>query len=151
MTKKVAGRCIDRRIQRRVPLIIGQQRHGKQKTCHKKAEAQRLEEAADRYLLRGPLPSSPLPSLPPLAIPATLHDSLLARLDHLGPASEIAQLAAVIGREFSWELLDAVAPIHGEALAEALKSDPGAIESAARETLGLLRPGEIIVLPALRQ
>jgi class 3 adenylate cyclase len=71
-----------------------------------------LEEAADRYVLRGPLP--------PLAIPATLHDSLLARLDHLGSAREIAQLAAVIGREFSWKLLDAVAPVHGEALGEAL-------------------------------
>ncbi len=71
-----------------------------------------LEEAADRYVLRGPLA--------PLAIPATLHDSLLARLDHLGPAREVAQLAAVIGREFSRELLDAVAPMHGEALGDAL-------------------------------
>ena len=42
-------------------------------------------------------------------IPATLHDSLTARLDRLGPAKEIAQLAAVIGREFSYELLHAVA------------------------------------------
>jgi predicted ATPase len=38
-------------------------------------------------------------------IPATLHDSLTARLDRLGPAKEVAQLAAVIGREFSYELL----------------------------------------------
>ena len=71
-----------------------------------------LKEAADRYVLRGPLA--------PLAIPATLHDSLLARLDRLGLAREIAQIAAVIGREFSYELLDAVAPIHGKALADAL-------------------------------
>src|SRR5262249_51703636 len=71
-----------------------------------------VEEAADHYVLRGPLP--------PLAIPATLLDSRLARLDHLAPVSEIAQLGAVIGREFSYELLDAVAPIHGEALENAL-------------------------------
>jgi tetratricopeptide (TPR) repeat protein len=38
-------------------------------------------------------------------IPATLHDSLMARLDRLGPAKEVAQLGAVIGREFSYALL----------------------------------------------
>jgi class 3 adenylate cyclase/tetratricopeptide (TPR) repeat protein len=42
------------------------------------------------------------------AIPETLHDSLMARLDRLGTAREIAQLAAVIGAEFSYELLQAV-------------------------------------------
>jgi class 3 adenylate cyclase/tetratricopeptide (TPR) repeat protein len=41
-------------------------------------------------------------------IPATLHDSLMARLDRLGAAKEVAQVAAVIGREFSYELLRAV-------------------------------------------
>ena len=71
-----------------------------------------VEEAADRYVLRGPQA--------PLAIPETLHDSLLARLDHLGLAREIAQLSAVIGREFSFELLDAVAPMHGKALGDGL-------------------------------
>ena len=43
-----------------------------------------------------------------LAIPATLHDSLMARLDRLGAVKEIAQLAAVLGREFNYELLRAV-------------------------------------------
>jgi class 3 adenylate cyclase len=43
-------------------------------------------------------------------IPATLLDSLAARLDRLGPAKEVAQLAAVIGREFSYPLLAAVWP-----------------------------------------
>ena len=43
-----------------------------------------------------------------LDIPATLQDSLLARLDRLGPAKEIAQLASVIGREFSYLLLRSV-------------------------------------------
>jgi class 3 adenylate cyclase len=42
------------------------------------------------------------------AIPVTLHDSLMARLDRLGPAREVAQIGAVIGAEFSYELLRAV-------------------------------------------
>jgi class 3 adenylate cyclase/predicted ATPase len=42
-------------------------------------------------------------------IPRTLHGSLLARLDRLGPGREVAQIGAVIGREFSYELLRAVA------------------------------------------
>jgi class 3 adenylate cyclase/tetratricopeptide (TPR) repeat protein len=41
-------------------------------------------------------------------IPATLHDSLMARLDRLGPAKEVIQVGAVIGGEFSYELLHAV-------------------------------------------
>ncbi|MGH7813751.1 MAG: AAA family ATPase [Candidatus Binataceae bacterium] len=44
-------------------------------------------------------------------IPATLHDSLMARLDRLGAAKNVAQMAAVIGREFSYELLHEVLPI----------------------------------------
>jgi predicted ATPase len=47
--------------------------------------------------------------LPALAVPATLHASLMARLDRLGPAKEIAQIGAAIGREFSHALLAAVA------------------------------------------
>jgi hypothetical protein len=46
---------------------------------------------------------------PVLAVPASLHASLMARLDRLGPAKEIAQIGAVIGREFSHALLAAVA------------------------------------------
>jgi predicted ATPase len=42
------------------------------------------------------------------AVPATLHASLLARLDRLGPAKEIAQIGAALGREFSHALLAAV-------------------------------------------
>src|SRR5207244_12346419 len=44
-------------------------------------------------------------------IPATLQDSLMARLDRLGPAKEVAQVAAVIGREFSYALLSVVSPL----------------------------------------
>jgi class 3 adenylate cyclase/predicted ATPase len=46
---------------------------------------------------------------PALAVPTSLHASLMARLDRLGPAKEVAQIGAVIGREFSHALLAAVA------------------------------------------
>lgn len=46
---------------------------------------------------------------PVLAVPATLHASLMARLDRLGPAKEVAQIAAAIGRDFSHRMLDVVA------------------------------------------
>ena len=62
-----------------------------------------LQEQADRYELTGPLPA--------FAIPTTLHDALLARLDRLGDAKAVAQLGAVLGRTFSHELLRAVAPL----------------------------------------
>ena len=52
-------------------------------------------------------------------IPVTLHDSLMARLDRLGPAKEVGQVGAVIGGEFSYELLHAVHPIAEEDLQRA--------------------------------
>jgi class 3 adenylate cyclase len=60
-------------------------------------------------------------ALTPLAIPSTLHDSLTARLDRLSPVKETAQIGAAIGREFSQALLEAVSPIKGAALQEALR------------------------------
>src|SRR5262245_46427623 len=71
-----------------------------------------LEEQEDRYALHGPLP--------PLAIPATLHDALLARLDRLAAAKVVAQLGAVIGRTFAYDLLQAVAPLDTATLEGAL-------------------------------
>ncbi len=56
-----------------------------------------------------------------LAIPATLQDSLMARLDRLGSAKEIAQLGATIGREFSYELLYAVSNLDEGPLQQELK------------------------------
>ena len=56
-----------------------------------------LVKDADGYRLTGPLP--------PLAIPTTLQDSLMARLDRLAPVKEISQIGAAIGREFSYSLL----------------------------------------------
>jgi predicted ATPase len=60
-----------------------------------------LREHEDHYALAAPLP--------PLAIPATLQDALVARLDQLASAKAVAQLGATLGREFSYELLQAVA------------------------------------------
>ena len=71
-----------------------------------------LRDAGDRFELTGPMR--------PLAIPATLHDSLMARLDHLAPVKEVAQIGAVIGRDFSHELLAAVAPHSEDSLGSAL-------------------------------
>jgi len=75
-------------------------------------EARLLRDAGDRYELIGPLP--------PLAIPSTLQDSLMARLDRLAPVKEVAQLAACIGREFSYETLTSVSPLSDESLQGAL-------------------------------
>ena len=61
-----------------------------------------LQEREERYELTGPLP--------PLAIPATLHDSLMARLDRLATVKALAQLGATLGRAFSYDLLQAVSP-----------------------------------------
>jgi class 3 adenylate cyclase/predicted ATPase len=66
----------------------------------------------DRYVLAGPLPS--------LAIPTTLQDSLMARLDRLAPVKEIAQIGACIGREFDHELLAAVVSMPETELTAAL-------------------------------
>jgi predicted ATPase len=71
-----------------------------------------VKEREGRYELPGPLPS--------LAIPATLHDSLMARLDRLGSAKQVAQLGAVVGREFAYEVLQAVSPMEEVVLQQGL-------------------------------
>ena len=58
--------------------------------------------------------------MPPLAIPATLRNSLVARLDRLQPAKAVAQAGAVLGREFSYELLAAVSRLREGTLRSAL-------------------------------
>jgi predicted ATPase len=72
-----------------------------------------LQERAERYELTGPLP--------PLAIPATLQDSLTARLDRLATVKGVAQLGATLGREFTYALLQAVSPVDETALQQALR------------------------------
>jgi predicted ATPase/class 3 adenylate cyclase len=75
-------------------------------------ESKLLQERDGHYVLERPLP--------PLAIPTTLQASLMARLDRLAPVREVAQIGAVAGREFHYELLNAVAELPRERLAEAL-------------------------------
>jgi TOMM system kinase/cyclase fusion protein len=72
-----------------------------------------LQECEGCYELTGPLP--------PLAIPATLHDSLMARLDRLATMKSLAQLGATLGREFSYALLHAVSPWDEETLQRGLQ------------------------------
>jgi predicted ATPase len=66
-------------------------------------ESGMLRETGDRFELNGPLPS--------LAIPTTLQASLIARLDRLASVKDVAQIGAVIGREFPHALLAAVAAL----------------------------------------
>ena len=67
----------------------------------------------DHYELMGPLP--------PLAIPSTLQDSLTARLDRLGDAREVVQMGAVLGREFTYKLMQAVSHLDPEMLSSHLQ------------------------------
>ena len=71
-----------------------------------------LKEAGDHYEYSG--------SARAVTIPATLRDSLMARLDRFMPVKEIAQIGAAIGREFSYELIAAVAPMPQAQLDDAL-------------------------------
>ncbi len=71
-----------------------------------------LREEADRYVLDG--------ALPPFAIPTSLHDSLMARLDRLASVRLVAQIGAAIGREFPYTLLRAVSRLPEDELQAAL-------------------------------
>ncbi len=75
-------------------------------------ESNELREEADRYVHSGAAHA--------VTVPATLRDSLLARLDRLGPVKEIARIGAAIGREFSYEIVSGVASMDRGELNEAL-------------------------------
>jgi hypothetical protein len=66
-------------------------------------ESDLLHEDTQHYVLTGPLTA--------VTIPAMLQDSLMARLDRLGTARDVAQLGAVVGREFAYDVLQALAPL----------------------------------------
>ena len=66
-------------------------------------ESDVLQETPDGYELTRPVSS--------LSVPTTLRDSLMARLDRLGGAKEVAQLASVLGRTFSYEWLQSISPL----------------------------------------
>ena len=76
-------------------------------------ESSFLQEVNGAYELTG--------LLPPLAIPATLHDSLMARLDRLSTVKTVAQLGAIIGRTFAYEVLQAVVPLDEATLQQGLR------------------------------
>jgi class 3 adenylate cyclase/tetratricopeptide (TPR) repeat protein len=99
-----------------------------------------VQERDGHYELTSPLE--------PLAIPSSLNDSLMARLDRLGAVKEVAQLAATVGREFSYELLEAVALSDATALQEALAK---LVESEILHQRGLLPQARYIFRHALIQ
>ena len=72
-----------------------------------------VAEVGDHYQVIGPIT--------PLAIPTSLHGSLLARLDRLAPVREVAQIAGALGRQFSHELISAVTPMPQRQLDDALE------------------------------
>jgi predicted ATPase len=81
-------------------------------------ESDLLQEEADHYVLAGSLSS--------MAIPVTLQDSLMARLDRLPMVREVAQLGAVLGREFAYEMLQALAAVEESTLQDRLGQLVGA-------------------------
>ncbi len=80
-------------------------------------ESGMLTDAGDRYTAAGPVAR--------LAIPASLQASLLARLDRLAPVREVAQIGAALGRQFSHELIAAVA-----------RTPPGQLDDALAQLVG---------------
>ena len=92
LPKEIADQIIDRTDG--VPLFI-------EELTKTVVESGIVTEAGDHYAVAGPMA--------PLAIPTSLHASLLARLDRLAPTREVAQIGAALGRSFSHELISAVA------------------------------------------
>jgi DNA-binding winged helix-turn-helix (wHTH) protein/tetratricopeptide (TPR) repeat protein len=81
-------------------------------------ESGMLTDAGDHYTAAAPIT--------PLAVPTTLQEALLARLDRLAPVREVAQIGAALGPLFSHELIGAVAPIPQRQLDDALAQLVGA-------------------------
>ena len=106
--KALPAEVLDQILQRTdgVPLFI-------EELTKTVLESGLLRDAGERYELTGPLPL--------LSIPSTLHASLLARLDRLASVKDVAQIGAAIGREFSFELLSAVAELPEADLGAALE------------------------------
>jgi predicted ATPase len=103
LPKEIADQIIDRTDG--VPLFI-------EELTKAVVESGVLTDAGDRYTVAGPLPA--------LGIPTSLNASLLARLDRLAPTREVAQIGAALGRQFSHELISAVALMPQHQLDDAL-------------------------------
>jgi predicted ATPase/class 3 adenylate cyclase len=93
--KTLPGEILDRIIEHTdgIPLCI-------EELTRALLESNFLREESGQFVLSRPMPS--------LAIPSSLHDSLMARLDRLGPVKEVTQIGAAIGREFTYDILKAV-------------------------------------------
>lgn len=86
-----------------------------------------IEEVTRSVVDSGAIPSAadgPAPSgiLPDPLVPASVHDSLMERLDRLGPAKRVAQIASVFGRQFSYNGISSILPGKGETLQDALRA-----------------------------
>ena len=103
LPKEIADQIVDRTDG--VPLFI-------EELTKTVVESGIVAEAGGRYAVARPMA--------PLAIPTSLHASLLARLDRLAPTREVAQIGAALGRSFSHELLSAVAGIPQQQIDDAL-------------------------------
>jgi class 3 adenylate cyclase/predicted ATPase len=103
LPKEVADQIVDRTDG--VPLFI-------EELTKTVVESGIVAEAGGHYAVAGPMA--------PLAIPTSLHASLLARLDRLAPTREVAQIGAALGRSFSHELLSAVAGMPQQRIDDAL-------------------------------
>src|ERR1700741_3516392 len=103
LPKEISDRIIDRTDG--VPLFI-------EELTKAVVESGIVQEVDSEHAVRGPVSS--------LSIPTSLHASLLARLDRLAPVREVAQLSATIGRQFSHELISAVAAMPQSQLDDAL-------------------------------
>jgi class 3 adenylate cyclase len=110
LPEEIADQIIDRTDG--VPLFV-------EELTKAVVESGMLTDAGDRYTVAGPVT--------PLAIPASLQASLLARLDRLAPVREVAQIGAALGRRFSHELIAAVASMPqtqlGDALAQLVRAE----------------------------
>jgi class 3 adenylate cyclase/tetratricopeptide (TPR) repeat protein len=103
LPKEIADQIVDRTDG--VPLFI-------EELTKTVIETGIVTEAGDHYTVAGPVAS--------LAIPASLHASLVARLDRLAPTREVAQIGAALGRSFSHELISVVAQLPQQKIDEAL-------------------------------
>jgi class 3 adenylate cyclase/predicted ATPase len=103
LPKEIADQIVDRTDG--VPLFI-------EELTKTVVESGIIAEAGGHYAVAGPMA--------PLAIPTSLHASLLARLDRLAPTREVAQIGAALGRSFSHELLSAVSGIPQQRIDDAL-------------------------------
>jgi class 3 adenylate cyclase/tetratricopeptide (TPR) repeat protein len=103
LPKEITDQIVDRTDG--IPLFI-------EELTKNVVESGMVTDTGDRYAAAGPIT--------PLAIPTSLHASLLARLDRLAPTREIAQIGAALGRSFSHELIGAVAAMPQRQLHDAL-------------------------------